>query len=138
MSTKFFNNIEEQIQFANISNGSLKTVAEARGNLKKIIGLAVTELNTLMILNEKIDKMISSGHFLDSSEYEELCNESQKYFHDIHNMQVVQDFNILIDLLSCPDTELAGLADELIYLMHIHEDAIKARQNMRFGRLFGK
>ena len=51
MSTKFFNNIEEQIQFANISNGSLKTVAEARGNLKKIIGLAVTELNTLMILN---------------------------------------------------------------------------------------
>ena len=138
MSTKFFNNIEEQIEFANLSNSSLKTVAEARGNLKKIIGVAVAELNTLMLLNEKIDTMISSGHFLNSSEYEDLCLESQKYFHDIHSMLVVKQFNILFDLLSCPDAELASLADELIYLMHIHEDDIKARQNMKFGRLFGK
>lgn len=80
MSTKFYNDIEEQVKFANFKDGSLKTVKEARSNLKKQIGTAVAELNILITLNEKIDSMIPSGEFLKNDEYVELCHESQKYF----------------------------------------------------------
>ena len=51
MSTKFYNNIEEQVKFAIVKDGTLKTVQEARTNLKSIIRHAVDELNTLMKLN---------------------------------------------------------------------------------------
>lgn len=53
-------------------------------------------------------------------------------------MVIVKNFHSLINLLDNAEAELAKLADELIYMMHLHEDEIKARQNMRFGRLFGK
>lgn len=138
MSAKFYENIQEQVKFANFKDGSLKTVKEARVNLTKIISHAISELNILMSLNIKIDKMIASGEFLKSETYEDLCHESTRHYHEIHTLTVVKNFNLLIDLLECPDTALAKSADELIYLMHLHEDDIKARQSMAFGRLFGK
>lgn len=138
MSTKFYNNIEEQVKFAILKDGTLKTVQEARNNLKNIIRHALDELNTLMEVNESIDKMIASGEFLQSSNYEDLCTESVKHYHEIHNLAVIKNFTLLTGLLECPDLELVRLADNLIYLIHLHEDDIKARQSMTFSRFFVK
>lgn len=138
MSTKFFNDLETLVKIAEIDNSSSKLVSEAKNYLKKIISLAIKDIEQLIAINNNIDNLITHGEFLINEDYPRMCHDSNKLFSEIYDMMVVKKFNLLLCLLDSSDEELSTIVDEFLYLIYIRENDIKARQNMSFGWIYSK